>query len=85
VGKWQGVDKPGISMTFLKDGSFNALAGGQRLLGGKYQIIDGDRMVLDFDASSPKASLATNQVSLMGEELRITPADGKTEKYKRVK
>ena len=84
VGKWQQVGKPAISMTFLKDGTFRADVAGQRLMGGKFRLINGERMVLDLDASSPKAGLVTNRVSLAGEELRITPAAGQTERYIRV-
>jgi hypothetical protein len=84
VGKWQRVDKPGISMAFLKDGTFSADVAGQRLLGGKYRLIEGDRITLDFDTSSPKTGPVTNKVYMAGEELRITPADGRTERYKRI-
>jgi hypothetical protein len=84
IGKWQQIGKPDISMTFVKDGTFSADVAGQRLLGGKYQLINGDRIMLDFDASSPKPGTETNTLSVEGEELRITPPDGKPEKYKRV-
>lgn len=71
-------------MTFLKDGTFSAHVAGERLMGGKYQLINGEHIVLRLDASSPQAGSVTNEISLAGEELRITPASGKTERYKRV-
>jgi hypothetical protein len=84
IGKWQQIGNPGVSITFLKDGTFSADAAGRRVMGGKYQLINGDRIILDLDASSPKVGAVTNAVSVPGGELRITPADGKTERYKRV-
>lgn len=86
VGKWQGIEKLGMEATFLKDGTFSvtAFAVGWHILGGKYQLIDGGRIVMTFDALSLKGNRATNKVSIVGQELRITTADGKTERYKRV-
>jgi hypothetical protein len=80
VGKWQQVDKPAITMTFLKDGTFRADIAGQRLLGGNYQLINGEQVVLNCDASSPQPGPITNRVSLVGQELRVGPK----ERYKRV-
>jgi hypothetical protein len=70
-------------MTFLKDGTFNAYAGGGRLFGGKYRLLNGEQMVLDFDASSPKPGPMSNEVFMAGAELRITVGD-EVERYKRV-
>ena len=84
VGKWQRVDKPAISMTFLKDGTFSAYAAEDRVLGGKYRLLSGEQIVLELDASSPKAGSVTNRVFMSGEELRITPAGSEVERYKRV-
>jgi hypothetical protein len=84
AGKWQQAGKPAISMTFLKDGTFRADVAGQRLMGGKFRLINGKQIILDLDASSPKTGLVTNRISLAGEELRITSAAGQTERYKRV-
>lgn len=84
VGKWQRVDKPAITMTFLQDGTFSAYVGGDRLLGGKYRLLNGEQIVLDFDASSPKHGPVTNGAFMSGKELRLTPPDGEVERYKRV-
>jgi hypothetical protein len=84
VGKWQRVDKPAIRMVFLGDGTFSAHMADQRLLGGRYRLLNGEQIVLDLDASSPKPGLVTNRVSMSGEELRIIPAEGHTERYRRV-
>ena len=84
VGKWQRVDKPAISMTFLKDGTFSAYVAGDRLLGGKYRLLNGEQIALDLDASSPKVGSVTNRVIMSGEELRITAAGSEVERYKRV-
>lgn len=83
VGKWQRVDKPAVSMTFLKDGTFSAGVAGSRVLGGKYRLLNGDQIVLDLDASSPKAGSVTNRIFLSGHELRITSTAGEVERYKR--
>ena len=84
MGKWQRVDKPAISMTFLTDGTFSAYAAGDRVFGGKYRLLNGEQIVLDLDASSPKAGSVTNKVSMSDQELRITPAGSEVERYKRV-
>ena len=84
VGTWQQVDKPAITITFLKDGTFSASVRGERLMGGKYRLLNGEQMALDFDASSPQAGSLTNGAFMVGEELRVTPAGGEAERYKRV-
>ena len=84
VGTWEQVDRPDIIMTFLKDGTFSASVRGKRLLGGKYRLLNGEQMALDLDASSPKAGSLTNGAFMVGEELRVTPAGGEAERYKRV-
>ena len=84
LGKWQGVDKPAISMTFTTGQAFCAYVAGQRLLGGTYRLLNGEQLVWDLDAASPKTGLVTNRVFMLGEELRIVSADGKTERYRRV-
>jgi hypothetical protein len=84
VGEWQRVDKPAITMTFLKDGTFSAHVGGERLLGGKYRLLDGEHIILDLDASSRNSGSITNGASMSGEELRITPTGSDVERYKRV-
>jgi hypothetical protein len=71
-------------MTFLKDGTFSAYVAGDRLLGGKYRLLNGEQIALDLDASSPKVGSVTNRVIMSGEELRITAAGSEVERYKRV-
>lgn len=84
AGTWQRVDKPAITMTFLRGGTFSANVGGEHLLGGKYRLLNGDQMALDLDASSPKPGSVTNGAFMLGKELRIKPAGGEAERYKRV-
>lgn len=73
-----------MTLDFLKDGTFRVDVAGQRLMGGRFSVIFETQLVLDFDASSPKTGPVTNRASIVGEELRITPMEGKAERYKRV-
>lgn len=83
AGKWQQVHKPAVTMHFQKNGTFSAYIGGERLLGGEYRLLNGEQIIMDFDASSPKLGPVTNKAFVSGEELRIVPAGGKGERYKR--
>ena len=84
VGEWQRVDQPALSIAFLKDGTFSAYVTGKRVLGGKYRLLSGQQIVLDLDASSPKAGFVTNRAFMSNGELRITSVGGEAERYKRV-
>jgi hypothetical protein len=77
------VGKPAVTVNFLKDGTFNVDVSGQRLMGGRFRVLDERHVVLDFDASSPKTGPVTNTASIVGEELRFTTTEGKAERYKR--
>ena len=83
VGEWRRVDQPGISLTFEGDGTFSAAAASQRVAGGSYQLLDGTKVILVFDASSPNPMTVTNAVAMRGEKLRVTMADGEREDYVR--
>lgn len=83
MGRWQQVDKPAITMTFLKEGTFSASVAGQRILGGKYRLVNGEQLVLDCDAASLKVGPLTNRAFMAGEKLVIVSADGNTESYHR--
>ena len=73
-----------MRITYLKDGTFSASIGGKRVLGGKYRLLDGEQIVWDLDASSPKTGLVTNRAFMSGEELTIAPTGSEAERYKRV-
>ncbi len=84
VGLWQQVGKPAATLEFLNDGTFRVDVAGQRLMGGRFQLVDERQLVLDFDASSPKPGPFTNRAFMVGKELRLTPTEGTVERYKRV-
>jgi hypothetical protein len=83
VGMWQRVGKPAINMTFLKDGTFSVYVAGEHMMGGKYRVLNGEQIVLDYDTSS-KTGSATNRAFMSGEEFRIIAVGSEAERYKRV-
>lgn len=84
VGKWERVDKRAITLDFRKDGTFSAHILAQPELSGKYRLLNGGQIILEFDNTRAKLGAVTNGVLLKGKELTITPAGGKVERYRRL-
>jgi hypothetical protein len=83
VGKWQEVGGD-ETVEFLKDGTFNVLSKG-RALGGKYSLVEGDRIKLEVGGLGDAAHPAILSASIAGGELSVTDPKGRISRYRRAK
>ena len=85
VGKWKEIGKT-ATLEFWKDGTFKAVDNQGMAVKGKYTLIEPGNVRFEIFRKDSPSEFVNGTVSLQGDVLAVTSADGKeTERYRREK
>ena len=84
VGKWQQVEGT-ETIEFLKDGSFVVEKGGRPMGGGKYTVVDDNRIKIEPSGMMAVTGPMLTKYVIAGEDLTLTGPDGGDTKYHSLK
>ena len=85
VGKWKEIGKT-ATLEFWKDGTFKAVDNQGMAVKGKYTLIEPSNVRFEIFRQDSPPEMVTGKVSLQGDVLTFTSADGKEiERYRREK
>ena len=84
-GKWKEIEKT-ATLEFWEDGTFKAVDNQKMAVKGKYTLIEPGKVRFEIFRQDSPPEIVNGTVSLQGDLLTFTSADGKEiERYKREK